>query len=102
MVESMTRRKLTPNALVDVFSSIVVESGGNLGDYFLSSSNLHKWKSKVAKEMAADEKEGWKPPVHCVLMWDEKKIERDGEEEIRMPVMAAGDGRPPYPLGVVF
>ena len=101
VVESMTRRKITPNALIDIFSSIVVESGGNLDEYFLSSNNLHTRKSQVAREMAVDEKKSWKPPVHCVLMWDEKKIERNGEEEIRMPVLVAGDERPPTLIGSV-
>ena len=49
--------------------------------------------------MAAEAKKKFVPPNPCVLLWDEKKIERNKQKEVRMMVMVAGDERPPNMIG---
>jgi hypothetical protein len=51
------------------------------------------------KKRAAEIKSSYKPPKYPILQWDEKKTERNGEIETRMPVVISGDERNPKHIG---
>ena len=96
---AITRNKMSSAAAVDLVSAVIVASNGNLKNYFLNAGNATVRRSKGNKTMAAEAKEKFVPPDPCILLWDEKRIERNKQEEVRMVVMVAGDERPPNMIG---
>ena len=84
---------------VAFLSAIVSASGGKVANYFLNAGNVSERRGAVAREMAEAEKRKYNAPNPCVLQWDEKRMERYGEEQIRMPLVVSGDERPPKMLG---
>ena len=74
-------------------------SGGKVANCFLNAGNVSKRRGAVARKMAEAEKQKYKAPNPCVLQWDEKRMERYGEEQIGMPLVVSGDKRPPKILG---
>ena len=99
VVDAMTRNQVSAQELVEIFSAIVSESGGKIENYYLNSDNVRDQCGNTALNTAKVEKEKWSPPNPLVLMWDEKKMDKDGQDQIRMPILAAGDDRPPHMLG---
>ena len=91
---SMTRCKISPESAVDYFSAIVAASGGKLSNYSLNACNIGIARGRGARKSVEEEKQEWSPPDPAALLWNEKRIERDGKEEIRMAVLVCGDDRP--------
>ena len=98
----MTQSKITPTQAVDLLTAIIVSSGGNPEDYFLSSKNVNRQKAKVNRSTAEEKRESWVAPEYPIILWDEKKIERQDETENCMAVLVCGDERAPQHLGSVL
>lgn len=99
VAECMIREQITGTMAVAFLSAIVSASGGKVANYFLNAGNVSERRGAVARKMAEAEKRKYKAPNPCVLQWDEKRMERYGEEQIRMPLVVSGDERPPKMLG---
>ena len=100
VVMAVVRGGINAEPLVDVVAAIITEVGGDLDDYFLNADNVRDRIARTSQDYADKDKESWVPPVAPILQWDEKKDkDRDGKEEIRMPVVVSGDERPPKSIG---
>ena len=63
---AMTRNKISPQSMVDMFCALVKESGGNVADYFINAGNVGEKRNTTAQNSLAQEKQEWTPPDPAV------------------------------------
>ena len=93
VLEAQTREGISPASAANFLAAIIASSKGNLHEYGLSANNIRKKKNEKMTEAAETARQQYEPPIAPILCWDEKKIERNGGVENRMPVAICGDER---------
>ena len=93
VMEASTLGGVSRGTLVNLLAAIVAESGGDLNYYNLSANHLNQKGKAAAVKWAQGKKESYTPPEHPIILWDEKKLQRNQKAENRMPVVIVGDGK---------
>ena len=66
--EAMTRNKISPHSIVDLWCAIVTESGGNVADYCLNAGHIGEKRNETAISSLEKEKKMWTPPNPSVRL----------------------------------
>ena len=87
---ALDRNKISDGAATFLLAAVIQSGGGDLHNFRLSRSTLHRRRSANRKEQSEQLRDEFVPPADTTIHWDGKLLEDDTGKAERLAVMVSG------------